>query len=103
MFIEKLLDALAKPAALTTPVASTGSHSAPSKKTAHLSWNNNSPNADGFRIYRITGSQKIKIAELRPNITSYIDKDAPPKACYVVTAFNSAGESPPTSQVCLAD
>jgi hypothetical protein len=103
VFIEKLLDALAKPAALTKPVASTEGHSRPAKKTAHLSWNNSSPNADGFRIYRITGNQRIKIADLRPNITTYIDNDAPPKACYVVTAFNAAGESPPTSKVCLPD
>jgi hypothetical protein len=72
-------------------------------KTAHLSWKNNSGNEKGFRIYRTTGNQKIKIAELGPNITAYIDKDAPPKACYVVTAFNSAGESSPTDRVCLPE
>ena len=33
-------------------------------KTAHLSWKDNSSNEAGFRIYRITGNQKIKIAEL---------------------------------------
>jgi len=72
-------------------------------KTAHLSWKDNSANESGFRIYRITGNQKIKIAELGPDITTYIDKDAPPKACYLVVAFNSAGESPPTSKACLPD
>jgi len=72
-------------------------------KTAHLSWRDNSGNETGFRIYRITGNQKIKIAELGPNANAYIDKDAPPKACYVVVAFNSAGESSPTSKACLPD
>jgi hypothetical protein len=72
-------------------------------KTAHLSWKDNSGNEKGFRIYRIRGNQKIKIAELGPNITSYIDKNASPKACYVVTAFNSAGESFPTNKVCRPD
>ena len=72
-------------------------------KTAHLSWKDNSRNETGFRIYRITGNQKIKIAELGPNTTTYIDKDAPPKACYLVVSFNSAGESSPTSKACLPD
>lgn len=72
-------------------------------KTANLSWKDNSGNEDGFRIYRITGNQKIKIAELGPNTTTYIDKDAPPKACYLVVAFNSAGESSATTKACLPD
>lgn len=72
-------------------------------KTAHLSWKDNSSDENGFRIYRIAGKEKIKIAELGPNITEYIDKNAPPKACYMVTAFNSAGESSAISKVCLPD
>jgi len=72
-------------------------------KTARLSWKDNSGNENGFRIYRITGNQKIKIAELGPDTTTYIDKDAPPKACYLIVAFNSAGESSPTSKVCLSE
>ncbi len=72
-------------------------------RTAHLAWKDNSSNETGFRIYRITGSQIIKIAELGPNTTSYVDPAAPPKSCYVVVAFNSAGESAPTAKVCLPD
>jgi hypothetical protein len=72
-------------------------------KTAHLSWKDNSGNETGFRIYRITGNEKIKIAELGPDTTNYIDKDAPPKACYIVTAFNFDGESFPTSKICLPE
>lgn len=73
------------------------------KKTAHLSWKDNSSNEAGFRIYRITGKKKIKIADVGPNVTTYSDKDAPPKACYEIAAFNSAGESPATNKVCLSD
>ena len=72
-------------------------------KTAHLSWKDNSSNESGFRIYRITGNQITKLAEVGPNISSYSDQAAPPKACYVVVAFNSGGESPPTPKVCLVD
>ena len=72
-------------------------------RTARLSWKDNSYNEDGFRIYRITGNQRTKIAEVAPNITKYVDKNASPKACYVVTAFNSAGESLPTNKACLQD
>src|SRR5688572_12894577 len=74
-----------------------------SAKLVQLSWGDNSSDENGFRIYRITGNEKIKIAELGPNTTTYVDKDAPPKACYVVTAFNSAGESSPTGKICRPD
>ena len=72
-------------------------------RTARLAWKDNSTNETGFRIYRIAGSQITKIAELGPNTTSYVDPAAPPKSCYVVVAFNSAGESAPTAKVCLPD
>jgi hypothetical protein len=86
------------------PSAITGtSNSSGTTKTARLSWNDNSKNEDGFRVYRIVGNQISKIAELGPNATSFVDQAAPSKACYVVVAFNSAGESPPTSKACLAE
>src|SRR5215471_17598867 len=72
-------------------------------KTAYLSWKDNSTNEDGFRVYRIVQNQMSKIAELGPNTASFVDKAAPPRACYVVVAFNSAGESPPTAKACLSD
>jgi hypothetical protein len=89
-------------------IASPAAKSPPAKapqptKTAHLSWKDSSSDENGFRIYRITGNEKIKIAELGPNVTEYIDKSAPPKACYIVSAFNSAGESSALSKVCLPD
>jgi hypothetical protein len=101
--IETILAAPANVAIGRELNASSRAPAPPSKKPAQLSWQNNSNNADGFRVYRITGAQKTKIAELQSSATSYTDKDPPPKACYVVTAFNAAGESPATSKVCLPD
>ena len=67
---------------------------------ATLSWQDTSENEDGFRIYRIANSEKQFIAQVGPNVTQYIDNDAPPGACYVVAAFNAAGESPSTNSAC---
>jgi hypothetical protein len=33
-------------------------------------------------------------------VTQFFDREAPVGSCYVVTAFNDEGESPPTSLVC---
>jgi hypothetical protein len=71
------------------------------KQSAHLKWEDTSDNEEGFRIYRITPKGKIKIAEVGPNVTTYIDRDALTKACYVVSAFNSGGESSPSNTACL--
>jgi hypothetical protein len=87
--------------ALTAVVASavflTGACNA---KPMTLLWQDTSDNEEGFRIYRVNGNDKQLIAQVGPNITRYVDKDAPPGACYIVTAFNAAGESPATNSVC---
>lgn len=70
--------------------------------TALLSWEDNSHDEEGFRIYKVIGEDKTKIAEVGPNTTTYIDKDAADGSCYVVTAFNAAGESQPTGLVCIS-
>jgi hypothetical protein len=72
-------------------------------KTARLSWKDNSDSEDGFRVYRQVGNKISKIAELGANTTNFVDQAAPPKACYVVVAFNSAGESAPTAKACLSE
>ena len=82
---------------------SRASDSAGPTKTARLSWKDNSDGEDGFRVYRIVGDQITKIAELKPNTTNFVDPAAPQKACYVVVAFNSAGESAPTAKACLSE
>ena len=69
-------------------------------KPMTLSWQDTSENEDGFRIYRIAKNEKVFIAQVGPNVTQYIDKDAPSGACYIVTAFNAAGESPSTNSAC---
>ena len=75
--------------------------SAPHEPTAVLTWRDTSKDEDGFRIYRIVGKERTKLAEVKANVTRYVDKDPVPKACYIVTAFNAAGESPATNVVCL--
>ena len=72
-----------------------------SAKSMTLSWQDTSENEDGFRIYRITGDHKTVIAEVGPNVTRYVDKDAPHNACYLVAAFNAAGESTPAGSACM--
>lgn len=65
-----------------------------------LSWQDTSENEDGFRIYRIANNHKTFIAEVGPNVTQYVDKNAPRGACYIVTAFNAAGESSTSNSAC---
>ena len=65
-----------------------------------LSWQDSSENEDGFRIYRIANNEKRLIAQVGPDVTQYTDKDAPQGACYIVTAFNAAGESASTNSAC---
>jgi hypothetical protein len=69
-------------------------------KSMTLSWQDTSENEDGFRIYRIAENQKRIIAEVGPNVTQYTDRSAPPNACYIITAFNAAGESGATNSAC---
>jgi len=68
--------------------------------TRTLSWEDTSQNEEGFRIYRVVGKERKIIAEVGPNVTRYVDRNAPPNACYVVTAFNAVGESAPSNPVC---
>ena len=73
------------------------------KKNAHLKWEDTSDSEEGFRIYRITSKDTKKIAEVGANVTTYTDKDAFAGACYVVSAFNAAGESSPSNTACLSE
>jgi hypothetical protein len=70
---------------------------------AYLAWRDNSTDESGFRIYRIVADHEEKIAEVGVNITRFIDTGASPKACYVVVAFNAAGESSPSNKACLSE
>ncbi|MFB6291432.1 MAG: fibronectin type III domain-containing protein [Candidatus Bipolaricaulia bacterium] len=56
-----------------------------------LTWNDNSDNEDGYRVYR-NGEE---IVALGPNTTSYLDTGLNPNSSYSyeVSAYNSSGES----------
>jgi|GEM_PF-2109020 len=65
-----------------------------------LAWQDTSRDEKGFKIYRLAGREKQMIAIVDANVTSFVDRGAPAGACYVVTAFNDAGESEPTNLAC---
>jgi hypothetical protein len=69
-------------------------------RTKSLSWQDTSENELGFRIYRVSGQTKTLVGEVAPNVTRFTDQDAPSDACYIVTAFNAAGESAPSNISC---
>ena len=68
--------------------------------TRTLTWEDTSQDEEGFRIYRVVGKDRKIIAEVAPNVTRYVDRNAPSNACYIITAFNAAGESSPSNSVC---
>ena len=69
-----------------------------------LTWTDNSTNEDGFAIERKTGSTGTfaQIGTVGPNVTSYIDARVASATtyCYRVLAFNVAGSSAYSSEVC---
>jgi Divergent InlB B-repeat domain len=69
-----------------------------------LTWSDNSSNEDGFNIERKTGSAGTfsRIATVGSNTTSYVNSNLADNTtyCYRVSAFNSAGASAYTSEVC---
>ena len=71
-----------------------------------LSWTDNATNEDGFKIERKTGTTGTyaQITTIGANVTSYTDSSLVDGAtyCYQVRAYNSAGNSPYTPQVCGA-
>jgi len=62
-----------------------------------ISWQDNSENEDGFRVYR-NGERK---ATIEANVTSYLDTglDGGTNYTYRVSAYNDGGESPRTSGI----
>jgi hypothetical protein len=69
-----------------------------------LTWSDNSSNEDGFNIERKTGSggSFSRITTVGANTTSYVNSGLADNTtyCYRVNAFNSAGASAYTSEVC---
>lgn len=69
-----------------------------------LSWADNSKDEEGFRIERKKGSQGKyeEIVIVAPNVTSYTDLSAQAgtRYCYRVRAFNAAGNSTYSQEIC---
>jgi uncharacterized repeat protein (TIGR02543 family) len=72
--------------------------------TWQLTWADNSSNETGFRIERKTGAAGMfsVITTTGPDVTSYNDSTLSDSTmyCYRVNAFNGAGSSPYTPEVC---
>jgi hypothetical protein len=71
-----------------------------------LGWADNSSNEDGFKIERKTGTSGVysQIAIVGPNTTSYADTSLADGTtyCYRVRAYNSAGDSAYSNEVCAS-
>jgi hypothetical protein len=67
-----------------------------------LTWNDNSNNETGFKIYRQSGSEYFEIDTVGPNTTTYWDVDliCGQLWCYNVRAFNLNGNSPACPSRC---
>ncbi|NDD62902.1 MAG: hypothetical protein EBZ36_02815 [Acidobacteria bacterium] len=87
----------------SAPVAPSSLTATPVNDTRiDLSWNDNSPNENGFRVRRRAGTsgEWVVMATLGPNVTVWQQSDAVPGMTYyyTVTAFNSNGESAPSNE-----
>jgi hypothetical protein len=69
-----------------------------------LSWTDASDNEDGFGIERRTGTNSTfaRVASVSPNVSTYTDPNLASSTtyCYRVNAFNSAGSSAYTNEIC---
>src|SRR5688572_7439919 len=69
-----------------------------------LSWTDASDNEDGFGIERRTGTSGTfaRVASVSPNVSTYTDPNLASSTtyCYRVNAFNTAGSSAYTNEIC---
>lgn len=78
------------------PTAPSNLKATPSRNSVALSWNDNSANETGFKVYRGTTSTALSlIATLAANVTSYNDSGLARRTTYYykVCAYNTDGES----------
>ncbi|MEA3273117.1 MAG: S8 family serine peptidase [Patescibacteria group bacterium] len=74
-----------------------------SNNKINLSWEDNSPNEDEFRVERMkNGGKWEEIASLNKNVTSYRDRNLQEgdSCCYRVTAFNQNGYLDNCPEIC---
>ena len=62
-----------------------------------LTWTDNSTDEDGFHIFRsdTPGAPWTLIADVGPNVVTFVDATGGKDACYVVTAFRNAAPGYP--------
>ncbi len=78
------------------PAAPTGLTGELRGATVRLTWEDESQDETGFRIYRSTnGSAFAQLAEVDPDVTAFIDDDIAPATVYDyrLVSFNAKGES----------
>ena len=67
-----------------------------------LTWQDNSDNEDGFKIYRRSGTEYYYLAWVGPNVTTYWDIElyCGQHWCYKVRAFRNGSNSPFSNAAC---
>ncbi len=71
--------------------------------TLTLNWTDNSTNEDGFKVERKTGQAGTfaEVGQTAADVTTFADTIADAETyCYRVSAFNAAGNSPPSNEAC---
>jgi len=68
----------------------------------HLTWQDNSDNEDGFKIYRKVGNIFMQLDSVGPNVTTWTDRGlwCGQLWCYYVRAYNQDGNSPKSYVAC---
>jgi hypothetical protein len=90
-------------AAMVMAVAVTGVPVSAQAAQLALSWSDNSTNEDGFLVERRSSTGGFtSVGAVGPNVVAYLDSGLQAGAdyCYRVRAFNSAGTTPYTNEVC---
>jgi RHS repeat-associated protein len=86
----------------TTPTAPSGlAVGSPTSNSLTLSWTDNATNEQGFKVERKISGTFVQVASVAANSTSYTDAglSGATQYTYRVRAYNSDGDSAPTSDV----
>lgn len=68
-----------------------------------ISWTDNSTNEQGFKIERREGTTILSLAQVGPNVESFVDSTVlvDIQYCYRVLAYNAAGVSAWSGEACI--